>query len=175
MENGRCSKRYPKPFQETTSLTEDGYPSYARPNDGRTFPVPVSGLGSVELDNRWIVPYNPFISAKYHCHTNIESVATFRTVKYCFKYIHKGPDRATVEYERDEIKQHINGRYIGASEGIWRIFHYDVHKHVPSIERLQVHVSSTYPALTNAVFQVHLPGQHMVVFDPDEPVQAILS
>jgi hypothetical protein len=59
-------------------------------------------------------------------------------VKYCFKYIHKGPDRATLEYEQDEIKCFIDGRYIGALEGIWHIFHYDIHKQIPSIERLQV-------------------------------------
>jgi hypothetical protein len=68
----------------------------------------------------------------------VESVATFRTVKYCFKYIHKGPDRATLEYEHDEIKEFIDGRYIGAPEGTWQILHFDVHKQVPSIQRLQV-------------------------------------
>jgi hypothetical protein len=142
MQNGKCSKGYPKPFQDITHTTEDGYPLYARPDDGRSFPIAVSGVGPVQVDNRWIVPYNPYISAKFHCHTNVESVATFRTVKYCFKYIHKGPDRATLEYEHDEIKQYIDGRYIGAPEGIWRILHFDVHKQVPSIERLQVRAAS---------------------------------
>ena len=138
MQNGLCTKQYPKPFQPSTTTTDDGYPLYARPNDGRTFPVPVTGIGNVELDNRWIVPHNPYLSRKFNCHTNVESVATFRTIKYCFKYIHKGPDRTTLEYERDEIRQYIDGRYIGAPEGVWRILHFDVHKHVPSIERLQV-------------------------------------
>lgn len=138
MENGHCTKGYPKAFQDRTTTAEDGYPLYARPDDGRSFPVTVSGTGTAHVDNRWIVPYNPYILAKYHCHTNVESVATFRTIKYCFKYIHKGPDRATLEYDHDEIKQYIDGRYIGAPEGIWRIFHFDVHKHVPPIERLQV-------------------------------------
>ena len=177
MQNGRCSKDYPKPFQESTSTNQDGYPSYARPNDGRTFGVSVSGIGTVELDNRWIVPYNPFLSAKYNCHTNVESVATFRTVKYCFKYIHKGPDRATLQYDRDEIKQYIDGRYIGAPEGVWRTLHFDVHKHIPSIERLQV-IFTSLPCLSlysNFSQQVHLPGQHMVVFNPDEPLASIVA
>ena len=138
MQNGWCTKGYPKPFQESTSTNQDGYPSYACPNDGRTFGVSVSGIGTVELDNRWIVPYNPFLSAKYNCHTNIKSVATFRTVKYCFKYIHKGPDCATLQYDRDKIKQYIDSCYIGAPEGVWRTLHFDVHKHIPSIEHLQV-------------------------------------
>src|SRR6266849_5937666 len=80
--------------------------------------IPVSGVESVRIDNRWIVPYNPFLSAKYNCHTNVESVATFRTMKYCFKYIHKGPDRTTLEYKHDKIKHFINGHYIGPPEGV---------------------------------------------------------
>ena len=140
MQNGHCTKGYPKAFQDITSTNDDGYPLYACPDDGRSFPVTVSGVGTVHVDNRWIVPYNPYFSAKYHSHINVECVATFRTIKYCFKYIHKGPDRATLEYEHDEIKQYIDGRYIGAPEGIWRTLHFDVHKQTPSIERLQVSI-----------------------------------
>jgi hypothetical protein len=138
MQNGQCTKGYPKVFQDQTSTTEDGYPLYARPDDGRSFPVTVAGVGTVQVDNRWIVPYSPYLSAKFHCHTNVESVATFRTIKYCFKYIHKGPDWAIVKYKHDEIKQYIDNCYIGAPEGIWRILHFDVHKHVPSFKHLQV-------------------------------------
>ena len=89
MENGRCTKGYPKPFQNCTSTNQDGYPSYARPDDGQCFAVTISGIGNIEVDNHWIVPYNPYISAKFHCHTNVESIAMFRTIKYCFKYITK--------------------------------------------------------------------------------------
>ena len=37
MENGVCSKGYPKEFQEETKLPHDGhgYPLYARPDNGR--------------------------------------------------------------------------------------------------------------------------------------------
>lgn len=73
-------------------MTHNGYPLYACPDDGRLFPVNIAGKGSVDIDNRWMVPYNPFITAKFNCHINVESVATFRTVKYYFKYVHKGPD-----------------------------------------------------------------------------------
>ena len=37
MKNGKCSKRYPRAFQKTTSLTEDGYPTYRRCENGHTF------------------------------------------------------------------------------------------------------------------------------------------
>jgi hypothetical protein len=80
--------------------------------------------------------------SKYNSHIIVECVATFWTIKYCFKYIHKGPDRATLKYEHDENKQYIDGRYIGVPEGIWWILHFNVHKQTPSIKRLQV--STTY-------------------------------
>ena len=57
--NNKCSKRYPKSFQEHTLLNENGYPEYARPNNGRT----VEKLGHV-YDNRDVVPYNAYLVAK---------------------------------------------------------------------------------------------------------------
>ena len=87
MKEGRCTKGYPKPYLETTTVTDDGYPSYATPDDGRCFPVSVR-RSTFAVDNRWIVPYNPYLSAKFNCHINVESVASLRTIKYCFKYVH---------------------------------------------------------------------------------------
>ena len=98
MQDGHCMKGYLKPFQDRTHTTHGSCSSYSHPNDGHSFAVPVSGIGSVQIDNMWIVPYNLFLSAKYHCHTNVECVASFRTVKYCFKYVHKGSDHATFKY-----------------------------------------------------------------------------
>jgi len=138
MKNGICSKGYPKPYQSVTSIAEDGYPLYMRPKDGRTFPIKVHHQTTYDADNQWIVPYNFYLSSKFNCHLNVESVATFRTLKYCFKYIHKGLDRATLQYELDEIKTYIDGRYIGAPEGTWRTFHFAVHEQVPPVVRLQV-------------------------------------
>ena len=89
MKNGHCTKHYSKVFQQYTTTTKDGYPFYAHLNDGRSFFVFISRIRNVDLDNHWIVLYNSYILAKFHCHTNIESVATFYTIKYCFKYIHK--------------------------------------------------------------------------------------
>ena len=56
MAGGKCTKDYPKEFRETTALALNGYPHYRRRDNGRTIKV-----GSVEVDNRWVVPYNPEI------------------------------------------------------------------------------------------------------------------
>ena len=59
----------------------------------------------------------------------------------------------------DEIQRHIDSRFIGSSEAVWRIFHFHIHKQVPNVVRLQI----------------HLPGNHFVAFDPDEPPEQTLA
>ena len=34
LENGRCKKHFPKSFCEQTRMNDDGYPEYARPDNG---------------------------------------------------------------------------------------------------------------------------------------------
>jgi len=53
-----CSKRFPKRFRSETVVHDDGYPEYVRRDDGQTLPVMVHGR-EVQLDNGWVVPYNP--------------------------------------------------------------------------------------------------------------------
>jgi hypothetical protein len=59
MVDKKCSKKYPKQFREHTLSSENGYPDYARPNNGRT----VEKNGHI-YDNRDVVPYNAYLSAK---------------------------------------------------------------------------------------------------------------
>ena len=59
MVDGNCSKHYPKQFSETTLYGENGYPQYARPNNGR-FII----KNGVRYDNRNVIPYSPYFSAK---------------------------------------------------------------------------------------------------------------
>ena len=62
MRDGKCSKGFPKPYQAETVLNKDGYPLYARPNDGRAYDV-----RQFSANNQWIVPYNPYILSQYVC------------------------------------------------------------------------------------------------------------
>lgn len=39
MKDNRCIHGYPKPFQEQTTMDQDGYPHYACPNDGQSYEV----------------------------------------------------------------------------------------------------------------------------------------
>ena len=63
MENGKCSKGFPKSFlKETIVDSENSYATYRRrsPEDGgRTFKHPKTGK---QIDNQWVLPYNPYLS-----------------------------------------------------------------------------------------------------------------
>ena len=138
MANGRCTKQFPKVFRETTHFGDDGYPKYARPDNGSFFEK-----NGHRYDNRDIVPYNAYLSARYQCHLNVEICASVQAVKYIHKYIYKGHDRITVEVGRDqarnEIKEYLDSRYISAAESCWHIFEFNMHKELPSVTRLPVH------------------------------------
>ena len=133
--NKKCTKQFPKAFCEQTSFVEDGYPHYARPNNGRTY---TNSKGFV-FDNRWVVPYNPYLSAKYNCHINVEICGSIKACKYIHKYIYKGHDLATVQVWVDEIKEYIDSCYIGPIEACWRIMEFPMHQEKPSVYRLPVH------------------------------------
>ena len=56
MENGRCTKDFPKRFQSETTITPGGYPAYRRRDDNQVFPS--KSINGVNVDNRWVVPFN---------------------------------------------------------------------------------------------------------------------
>ena len=57
------------------------------------------------------MPRNPWLCAKYNAHINVEVCSTVADVKYLYKYVYKGTDRAVVEVGTDEIQSYLDGRY----------------------------------------------------------------
>ncbi|XP_035836020.1 uncharacterized protein LOC110888601 [Helianthus annuus] len=165
MVGNRCSKNFPKKFLESTSIDSDGFPVYRRRDSGHT----VMKKG-VTLDNRSVVPYNKKLLKRYQAHINVEWCNQAGSIKYLFKYINKGPNRATVavfdsdrgpneEIPKDEIKEYYEARYVSACEASWRIFANDVHYRYPSVMRLPF----------------HLLGQQNVVFNCDDDIEDVLN
>ncbi|XP_054781855.1 uncharacterized protein LOC129289058 [Prosopis cineraria] len=142
MKDKKCSKYFPKKFNNQTVIDEDGYPTYKRRNDGRD--IEVKGI---HLDNRFVVPYNSVLLTMFQAHINVEKCNHSTSIKYLFKYISKGNDRvvATIYDNSDEIQQYYNCRYISACEGSWRIFGFDIHHRHPSVERLSFHLPNQQP------------------------------
>ncbi|KAJ0604200.1 putative DNA helicase Pif1, P-loop containing nucleoside triphosphate hydrolase [Helianthus annuus] len=165
MVDKRCSKRFPKKFSAQTIIDSSGFPVYRRRDCGIT----VIKKG-VQLDNRSVVPYNKSLLRRYQAHINVEWCNQAGSIKYLFKYINKGPDRATavvfceaegtsIQKPKDEIKEYYDCRYISACEASWRIFSNEVHYRYPAVMRLPF----------------HLPGQHNVVYGADDDIEDVLS
>ena len=136
MIDGKCSKNYPRDFVEQTTTNKYRYPLYRRRNNGKTIKK-----GNVIIDNRWIVPYNPYLSQKYNCHINVEICSSIRSIKYLYKYVYKGHDRVIVSIrdEQDEITNYLNARYVSAIESCWRLFNFEMQERSHKVERLPVH------------------------------------
>jgi hypothetical protein len=86
------------------------------------------------LDNRWVVPYNPTLLRMYDCHINVEVCSSIKAVKYIYKYIHKGHDRASVTVidvdggqSINEIDNFRDARWVSPQEALWRIYSFDLH------------------------------------------------
>jgi len=90
----KCSKCYPKRFCNQTTFDEHDFAQYCRQHTPQQ--VIVNGR---EIDNQWVVPYNRDICIKYDAHINIKRVAIRSMIKYLYKYVHKGHDRAIILIE----------------------------------------------------------------------------
>lgn len=155
-----CKNNYPRRFNEHTVQGKDSYPLYRRRNDNRTETV-----RKCTLDNRWVVPY-PYLLRMFNCHINVEICSSIKAVKYLFKYIYKGHDRASVsvteklnETEIDEIRQYRDARWVTPPEALWRIYGFELSKIHPSVLQLQL----------------HLPNMHMVSYNGKEDINNILN
>ncbi|KAG2217967.1 hypothetical protein INT45_001401 [Circinella minor] len=166
MKDGQCSQGYPKPFVAETRVSRDGYPIYRRrENIHNRHHFQCSNFIA---DNSHVIPYNPYLCQKYNAHINVEICTSSRAIKYLYKYLTKGSDRAQIEMVQsreseavrstnptfnttrasndiepeliDEVTQFQNARYIGPCEAIWRTFEYQVHIHYSYVSRLALHL-----------------------------------
>ena len=103
-----------------------------------------------EFDNRWVMPYNLYLPHLFNYHINVEACGSIMTVKYLFKYIYKGHDRASVavreadkedsEGNFDEIKQYSDARWVTPLEALWRIYNFNLSDRYPIVLSLQLHI-----------------------------------
>ena len=144
-----CSKDFPKDCQKETQVIEGGYPVYRRRSekDGGIICKMERKKEIWNVDNSWVIPYNPLISLLFDAHVNFEVVLSVVSVKYLYKYVTKGPDRAIFKVERetgsvDEVENFQNGRYLGAGESAWKIFGFQLHNKSHTIEKLPCHLEN---------------------------------
>ena len=149
MVEGYCSKNFPKVFCSETDVSIDGYPIYRRRNksDETHFT-----RNNIQVDSRFVVPYNSFLSLKYNAHINVELCSTVKVIKYIDKYITKGYDctrigvqinsneniEKVIDY--NEIKQYLNCRYISSQVPTWHLQDFPIHGQSHNVIMLSIHL-----------------------------------
>ena len=173
MVDDKCSKHFPKNFQNETTLDENDYPHYRRRDNGVTYEQP----NSRTVDNGWVVTYSSTLLEMFDCHINVEAVSSIKAVKYMYKYIYKGHDAANVIVteqnderliDHDEIKDFIEARYVGPVEAAHRILSKLLQDKSHSIIRLPVHLpNNQYIVIPNDVnnVQVNLNQSSSMLLD----------
>jgi hypothetical protein len=139
-----CTKDYPKKFREITEMGKDSYAMYRRRESGHKFRNEKDNV----IDNRWVVPYNAYLCLKYDVHINVEICASVRSVKYLYKYIYKGHDKARMKVEvnkkgeavYDEINHYLDARYVTPHEAFWRIFGLSLDEKSHAVTRIDLHL-----------------------------------
>ncbi|XP_053164971.1 LOW QUALITY PROTEIN: uncharacterized protein LOC128350599 [Hemicordylus capensis] len=157
MSNEKCTKEFPKEYQQQTIANKNGYPKYRRRNTGESKMQKGKPIDNRYRYNRWVVPYNPFLALKYNCYINVEVCASVKSVKYLFKYVYKGHDCAKVVIQEqdtlnhDEIKTYMDSRYVSAPEAAWHLNGFEMYYQSHTVHRLAV----------------HLPNEQAVIFNPE--------
>ena len=68
----------------------------------------------VDIDTRWVVPYSPLLCKTFKAHINVELCSSVKSIKYIYKYIHKGSDKAIFAVQNvndnDEVTRYQMGR-----------------------------------------------------------------
>ncbi|XP_076939897.1 uncharacterized protein LOC143608857 [Bidens hawaiensis] len=165
MVNKKCSKNFPKIFNDETAVDSQGFPVYKIRDNGQYVVK-----SDIMINNRTVVPYNKNLLKQFQAHINVEWCNQDGSIKYLFKYINKGPDRATISLVQnnngdnpdpnlDEIKAFYDCRYVSACEATWRIFSFDVYYRIPSVMRLAF----------------HLPDEQQVIYGANEDIEDILN
>jgi len=103
---------------------------------------------------------------RYQCHINVEVCSSITVVKYLYKYVYKGHDRALAVLQseawallavmpqvaaggangnnvlaaRNEVQNYLDGWYVSASEACHRLFAFDFHDMHPNVYHLTVHL-----------------------------------
>ncbi|KAF8088731.1 LOW QUALITY PROTEIN: hypothetical protein N665_0531s0004 [Sinapis alba] len=156
MEKKVCTKKYPRPYNDYTSIDKSGYVLYHRRKDETSSVVKDGEV----MNNTSVIPHNIDILKKYEAHIKVELCNRTSAVKYMFKYITKGVDKATavlkkgigrvpltkeaVTKQPNEIQDFIECCYLSACESMWRIFGFHIHKRKPSVQKLITHLEGEH-------------------------------
>ncbi|CAF2246188.1 unnamed protein product, partial [Rotaria magnacalcarata] len=131
MVDGSCSKNFPKAFCNETDVSTDGYSIYRRRNNSNETHFT---RNNIQVDNRFVVPYNSFLSLKY-AHINVELCSTVKAIKYINKYITKGYDCARIG-----VQVNANDNVENSQEAAWHLQDFPIHGQSHNVVMLSIHL-----------------------------------
>ncbi|GJV23191.1 DNA helicase [Tanacetum coccineum] len=148
-----CKKHFPKEYCSRTYTDKDGFVHYRRRDIADTVLKQ-----HVELDNRYVVPYNRELLTTFYAHINVEYCGWTMLIKYLFKYISKGTDRIVARISKtktttqestdrpqivvDEIKNYLDSRYVSPHEACCRMLEFNIHHREPAVQILFIHLQN---------------------------------
>ncbi len=144
-----CIKGCPWPFASETTYDARGYPHHRRTPCGGHCPNCAAGRAAYGKHNvclnRLIVEYNADLLEFWDGHANVKYAGSVELFEYLYKYLFKGPDKASYdvtldETVQDELREWQRGRYLCATEASWRIFGYHTYDRTPHVICLTVHL-----------------------------------
>jgi hypothetical protein len=103
-----CKNYYPIAFSDSLLQGKDSYPIYWHRDDGHK-----ETIRGWELDNKWVIPYNPYLLRIFNCHINVEACGSIKAVNTCSNTYTKAMimrlwlrDANKSDSDVDEIKQY---------------------------------------------------------------------
>nr|GEX93096.1 helitron helicase-like domain-containing protein [Tanacetum cinerariifolium] len=94
IKDDKCSKKFPKKFNQKTFFDVNGHVHYWRRDTG----VSIT-RNEFQLDNSYVVPYNRDLLLAFQAHINVEYRGWSMLIKYLFKYISKAVQILVVHLE----------------------------------------------------------------------------
>ena len=148
-----CQKHYPQPFRSSMHTNNQGRAEYTRLNNGDKATIRCKNGANktvdTEIDNRDVVPYNPYLLMKYDSHICVDLVTAKAVIAYLYKYAYKKADTVTarITYGKNEIEAYRSVRYISSSEAMWHMFGFRTNDRFPSVNLLYVHHDGEQPVI----------------------------
>lgn len=120
-------------------------------------------INGVNIDNRWIVPYNAILSRTFETYINVEFCNSVKLIKYIRKYINNRSDQAIVTIENlGELTRYETGRYISTSEAVRRILSFLIHERFSSVMHRAINLANgrrVYFTDDNAIDEIDYPPE----------------
>ena len=113
--------------------------------------------------DRQQVPYNKLL-LRLSCHCNVELCMSIKSIKYVFKYMHKGCDQAMFALRSsqvNEISDYQNARYVSSNEAAWRILDFQYTREILLFSNLlSIWRKASEYTLLNIMHWIVLQGIH---------------